>query len=79
MINEQSIKELITGTVKGSDISMLASGDDFTEAGLDSLDVATILMAVDEKFGINIPDQDIEQCASIKGIVDYCQLKNQNS
>ncbi|GGI80014.1 acyl carrier protein [Legionella impletisoli] len=75
MITEQVIKKLITETIKGIDISRLGIEDNFVEFGLDSLDLASILMAIDERLGVNIPDKDVDQCSSIQGIVDYCRNK----
>lgn len=30
------------------------------DAGLDSLDIVSLLFAIEEKFGIKVPDEDIE-------------------
>jgi acyl carrier protein len=31
------------------------------EAGLDSLDIVNLLFAIEEKFGVKIPDEDLEE------------------
>jgi acyl carrier protein len=75
MITEQEVRDLINNAVQGVDMSRLAPEADFVDFGLDSLDVAGILMAVDEGFKIKIPDEDIERCSSIKGLVAYCNAQ----
>jgi len=72
-INEEAIRELMQQSIKGIDISKVRPEDKFSEVGIDSLDLASILMAVDEKYGIKIPDEDVDKCNSIHSIVNYCK------
>ena len=41
------------------------------DLGADSLDVVELVMALEEKFGIEIPDSESEKLVSIKDVVDY--------
>ncbi len=41
------------------------------DLGADSLDAVEIVMAVEEEFGIEIPDEDAQKIATVKDIVDY--------
>ncbi|EGC37014.1 hypothetical protein DICPUDRAFT_91715 [Dictyostelium purpureum] len=43
----------------------------FKELGLDSLDAADILVAVEEEFGIEIPDEDADRIASTAETITY--------
>jgi acyl carrier protein len=72
MITEQTVKDLINSSVQGVELSHLTAEANFIEFGLDSLDLAGILMAVDEQLNVKVLDNDIERCSSIKGLVDYC-------
>lgn len=46
------------------------------ECGLDSLDFASVLMAVEEKFDIELPAQDqLHNAASIEAIVQMLETK----
>jgi len=38
-----------------------------------SLDMANVLLQIEEKFNIKIPDEDVEQLDSINSIVAYIQ------
>ncbi|WP_394953982.1 acyl carrier protein [uncultured Helicobacter sp.] len=39
----------------------------------DSLDVVEMIMALEEKFSIEIPDQDAEAIKTVKDVVDYIE------
>ena len=43
------------------------------DLGADSLDVVELVMALEEKFGIEIPDSESEKLVSIKDVVDYVE------
>ena len=41
----------------------------------DSLDVVEIIMAIEDEFEIEIPDEDAEQLQTVAGIVKYIEEK----
>jgi acyl carrier protein len=41
--------------------------------GLDSLDFATLLMEVEDKFKVKVPDADLEKVVSLNDIVKYVE------
>ncbi len=41
------------------------------DLGADSLDAVEIVMAVEEEFGIEIPDEEAQKIVTVKDIVDY--------
>ena len=43
------------------------------DLGADSLDVVELVMALEEKFCIEIPDSESEKLVSIKDVVDYIE------
>ena len=43
------------------------------DLGADSLDVVELLMAIDDEFGIEIPDEEIENIKTIGDLVEYIQ------
>lgn len=45
------------------------------DLGADSLDVVELVMALEEEFEIEIPDEDAEKIARVKDAVDYIQEK----
>ncbi|EKR8440170.1 acyl carrier protein [Campylobacter jejuni] len=41
------------------------------DLGADSLDVVELIMALEEKFEVEIPDSDAEKLIKIEDVVDY--------
>ena len=41
------------------------------DLGVDSLDVAGIFLGIQEKFGVRVPDADIDQLGSVRLIAAY--------
>ena len=41
------------------------------DLGADSLDLVELAMALEEEFGIEVPDKDIENLRSIRDIITY--------
>jgi acyl carrier protein len=44
------------------------------DLGADSLDIVELLMALEEEFDIEIPDEEAEKLATVSDVVDY--IKN---
>ena len=47
------------------------------DLGADSLDVVELLMAIEEAFGVSVPDDDVPGLKTVKDIADYIE-KNQD-
>lgn len=43
------------------------------DLGADSLDVVEMLMAMEESFGITVPDEDIEELITVNDVVAYVE------
>ena len=41
------------------------------DLGADSLDVVELIMALEEEYDIEIPDEDVEKIATVGDIVEY--------
>ena len=41
------------------------------DLGADSLDIVEFIMALEEEFGLEIPDEDVEKIATVKDVVEY--------
>lgn len=65
------VKEIIVEqlSVEADQVTPEAS---FTEdLGADSLDIVELVMALEEEFGLEIPDEDAEKIATVQDAVDY--------
>lgn len=47
----------------------------FESLNADSLDVVELVMALEEEFGLEIPDEDAEKLVTVKAAVDYVTQK----
>ncbi len=45
------------------------------DLGADSLDVVELVMALEEKFDIEIPDEEAEKIQTVKDVIDYIESK----
>jgi acyl carrier protein len=72
---EQRVKEIIVDQL-GVDMEKITPEARFVDdLGADSLDVVELIMAFEEEFGIEIPDEDAEKIATVKDVLDYIKSK----
>ena len=70
---EQQVKAIVAEQlgVKAEQVTSAASFVD--DLGADSLDTVELVMAFEEAFGIEIPDEDAEKIATVKDAVEYIE------
>jgi acyl carrier protein len=70
-----SLVERVTNLVitqLGVDAAKVASDSSFIDdLGADSLDTVELVMAFEEEFDIEIPDEDAQKMRTVKDAVDY--------
>ncbi|GAB6072704.1 acyl carrier protein [Venenivibrio stagnispumantis] len=72
---EQRVKEIIADQL-GVDIESIKPESKFVEdLGADSLDVVELIMAFEEEFGIEIPDEDAEKISTVGDVLNYISSK----
>ena len=57
--------------VEADEVTPEASFTD--DLGADSLDIVELVMAFEEEFGIEIPDEDAEKISKVQEAVDYIE------
>jgi len=77
MAAEEKIKAIIAEQlgVKPEEVTPSASFID--DLGADSLDTVELVMALEEEFGIEIPDEDAEKMTTVGDAVKYIEEKVQ--
>jgi acyl carrier protein len=68
---ETRVKEIIADQL-GVEIEKLRDDANFVQdLGADSLDVVELVMAFEEEFGIEIPDEDAEKIRTVGDVINY--------
>ncbi len=68
---EAKVKEIIVENL-GVDQEKVTEEASFVEdLGADSLDTVELVMAFEEEFGIEIPDEDAEKITRVKEAIEY--------
>jgi acyl carrier protein len=68
------IKQIIADQL-GIDEEEVVPGASFIDdLGADSLDIVELIMAFEEEFDMEIPDEDAEKIKTVQNVVDY--IKN---
>ena len=72
---EEQVKKIIVDHL-GIDESKDTSASKFIDdLGADSLDTVELVMAFEEKFGIEIPDDAAETILTVKNAIDFIESK----
>ena len=70
---EQRVKQIIVEQL-GVDEGQVDNNASFVDdLGADSLDIVELVMAFEEGFDIEIPDEDAEKIRTVQDAVDYIQ------
>jgi acyl carrier protein len=75
IVTEADVRGAIQNTVAGIDAGVIDITADFYNVGIDSLDHASILLELQEKNGLVVPDEDLATCRSIQGILSYAAAR----
>ena len=75
---EQQVKAIVAEQlgVKAEQVVNDASFVD--DLGADSLDIVELVMAFEEAFDLDIPDEDAEKIATVKDAIDYIESKKKS-
>ncbi len=70
------IKEIIVDQlgVDEEDVKLEASFID--DLGADSLDIVELIMALEEEFDMEIPDEEAEKISTVGNVVDYIKANS---
>lgn len=70
---EAKIRQIITDNANDIDGTQIPIDAKLMETGLDSLDMATILLEVQEEFGVTIPEDQEDDFATLGEIVKFVE------
>ena len=68
---EEKVKQIIVEQLGVDEGEVTANASFVDDLGADSLDTVELVMAFEEAFEIEIPDEDAEKIRTVKDAVDY--------
>ncbi len=72
---EQQVKTIVAEQL-GVNIDDVKNESSFQDdLGADSLDTVELVMALEEAFGCEIPDEDAEKITTVQAAIDYVNAK----
>ena len=70
---EQKVREIIARELSVDIEQVTPEASFMDDLGADSLDTVELVMAFEEAFGIEIPDEDAEKIRTVQDAIDYVQ------
>ncbi len=67
----EKVKKIIVEQLGVADTSVTMEASFIDDLGADSLDIVELIMALEEEFDMEIPDEDAEKIVSVSDVVDY--------
>lgn len=73
---EERVKKIIVEQlgVNAEQVTTTASFVD--DLGADSLDTVELVMALEEEFGLEIPDEEAQKLSTVQSAIDYINAKS---
>lgn len=69
----ESLKDILVEQLSVNKAEIKEESKFVEDLGADSLDVVELVMAIEEKFGLEISDQDAEKLATVGDAVNYIE------
>jgi acyl carrier protein len=67
----EKVKAVIVDQLNVEEDDVVEDASFIDDLGADSLDIVELVMALEEEFGISIPDEDAENIKSVGDAVNY--------
>ena len=71
MVSAERIKEIIVEQLRVEKDQITLDASFIDDLGADSLDTVELVMAFEEEFDIEIPDEDAEKIRTVRDVTDY--------
>ncbi len=69
------VKEIIAEQLRMDEDKITYNSHLINDLDADSLDAVEIILAVEEEFGFEVPDEDASELTTVSEIVDYIESK----
>jgi len=68
---EERVKKIVSEQLGSGEDEITNESSFIDDLGADSLDTVELVMALEEEFDIEIPDDDAEKIATVQAAIDY--------
>ena len=68
---EQRVKKIVAEQLGVNEADVKSESSFVNDLGADSLDTVELVMALEEEFEIEIPDEDAEKITNVQQAIDY--------
>ena len=72
---DAKVKKIIAEQLGVEEGEVTSQASFIEDLGADSLDTVELIMAFEEEFGIEIPEEDAEKIANVQNAIDYISGK----
>jgi acyl carrier protein len=70
---EEKVKSIIVDQLGVNEAEVAGTASFVDDLGADSLDTIELVMAFEEAFGIEIPDEDAEKIKTVRDAIEYVE------
>ena len=67
----EKVKKIIVNQLGVADTAVTLEASFIDDLGADSLDIVELVMALEEEFDMEIPDEDAEKVVTVGDVVNY--------
>ena len=68
---EERVKKIVVEQLGVDEKEVVNKASFIDDLGADSLDTVELVMALEEEFGAQIPDEDAEKITTVQAAIDY--------
>ena len=76
---EEKVKKIIAEQLSVSEEQITPDASFVEDLGADSLDTVELVMALEEEFEIDIPDEEAEKIVTYKDVLSYIKAHSQSA
>ena len=70
---EQRVKKIVAEQLGVNEADVKNQSSFVNDLGADSLDTVELVMALEEEFGTEIPDEEAEKITTVQAAIDYIE------
>ncbi len=72
---DAKVKKIISEQLGVPEADVKPEASFVNDLGADSLDTVELVMALEEEFGVEIPDEDAEKISTVQNAIEYIKAK----